>query len=155
MWSSFFYCHIFIKILVGLTLSKVIFYSILLIRKSLVAQKSTQLNTQRWVLIAQSYILGVWLYLSILCVIRSNACLLSIDNAQEYPTITTEGVPKGDNVSPMSFYGLADILSQKMFRLVMNDPKISSTFLRFCRAQFCGENMEFLIEVKICLLKFI
>ncbi|KAN0122973.1 hypothetical protein V8E51_001299 [Hyaloscypha variabilis] len=48
----------------------------------------------------------------------------------------------------MSFYGLADILSQKMFRLVVNDPKISSTFLRFCRAQFCGENMEFLIEVQ-------
>jgi hypothetical protein len=66
-----------------------------------------------------------------------------------------EGVIKGANVRPTSFYGLADILSQKMFRLVLNDPKISSRFLGFCRAQFCGENMDFLIEVNICLAKFI
>jgi hypothetical protein len=78
-----------------------------------------------------------------------------IDGDQEYPIITMEGVPKDDHVSPMTFYGLADILSQKVFRLVVNDSKISSTFLKFCRAQFCGENMDFLLEVKICVLKFV
>jgi hypothetical protein len=90
-----------------------------------------------------------------LYIIRLNGCLLYIDSNQEYPIITTEGVIKGDNVRPTSFHGLADILSQKMFRLVLNDPKISSRFLGFCRAQFCGENMDFLIEVNICLAKFI
>ena len=91
----------------------------------------------------------------LICYKLLNGCLLYIDSDQEYPTITTEGVPKGDNVSPMSFYGLADIMSQKMFRLVMNNRETSSRYLGFFRAQFCGENMDFLIEVRICLLRLI
>jgi len=132
------------------------FYSILLIKKSIVAQKSTYLNTRICLLIAKLYSLRVWIYLPILSVTKLlNGYLLYIDGNQEYPTITTKGVPKGDNVSPMSFYGLADIMSQKMFRLVMNNRETSSRYLGFCRAQFCGENMDFLIDVRICLLRLI
>ncbi len=64
-------------------------------------------------------------------------------------------MPKGDDVNLVGFHGLADILSEKMFQLAIQDPTIAPRFLRFCRAHFCGENMDFLIQVRICPLRLL